>query len=140
MLTTTRARLTAIVATGALSLAGAGVAQAATNQSGLVNVSATDVQVPIGIAANVCQVSANVLASASGNQLGDCDAVSQPTADQHHGGSTNQRGLVNVSISDVQIPIGVAANVCQVSVDVLAFASGNQAGDCDAVSQVTATQ
>ena len=140
MLTTTRTRVAAIVATGAMCLGGAGMAQAQTNQSGLVNVSATQVQVPIGIAANVCQVSANVLASASGNQLGNCDAVSQPTADQNHGGSTNQRGLVNISISDVQIPIGVAANVCQVSVNVLALASGNQAGTCDAVSQVTATQ
>ena len=138
MLTKSRARFTALVAVGAMSLAGAGSAQAATNQSGLVNVSATDVQVPIGIAANVCQVSANVLASASGQQFGQCDAVSQPSADGGHGGSTNQRGLVNVSLSDIQIPVGVAANVCQVSVNVLAQASGQQAGSCDAVSQPSA--
>ena len=139
MLTTKRARLSALVATAAMSFGGAGVAEAATKQSGLVNVSATDIQVTIGIAANVCQVSANVLSSASGNQIGECDAVSQPSAnDGGDGGNTRQEGLVNISISDVQIPVGVAANVCQVSVNVLSLASGNQAGECDAASRPSA--
>jgi hypothetical protein len=140
MLTTTRARITALVATAAMSLAGTGVAQAQTNQEGLVNVSITDVQIPIGIAANVCQVSANVITAASGNQAGDCDAVSRPSAHQGGGGSTRQRGLVNVSVDDVQVPIGVAANICQVSVNVISEASGNQLGRCDAVTAPSANQ
>lgn len=116
----------------------AGSASAATNQSGLVNVSASDVTVPIGIAANVCQVSANVLSSASGGQFGQCSAVSQPSSGGGHGGSTNQTGLVNISLSGITVPVGVAANVCQVSVNVLSLASGGQAGRCSAVSQPAA--
>jgi len=45
-----------------------------------------------------------------------------------------QRGLVNVLIEDVnvQVPIGVAANVCGVSVAVLAaLPPGAQFTDCD---------
>lgn len=141
MLTTKRARFAAVAATAALSLGVAGPANAATNQQGLINVSASDVQVPIGIAANVCQVSANVLAAGSGTQgFNRCDAVSQPSAGSGgHGGSTNQKGLVNISISDVQIPIGVAANVCDVSVNLLSNLSGTQvANRCYAVSKPTA--
>ena len=138
MLTMTRGRIAAAVATAALSLGCAGAAQAQTQQEGLVNVSATDINVPIGVAANVCNVSANVIASASGNQVGDCDAVSDATATGGGHGSTKQEGLVNVNISDVDIPIGVAANVCNVSVNVITEATGNQAGRCDAVSDATA--
>ena len=41
----------------------------------------------------------------------------------------NQRGLVNVAVVDntVQIPIGIAANVCGVSVNVLSVSTGGQA-------------
>ena len=51
-------------------------------QSGLVNVNAQDlvIQVPIGIAANVCNVGANVLASAVANGAAPCDAVADPAA------------------------------------------------------------
>jgi len=99
-----------------------------------------DVQIPIGVAANVCNVSVNVITSATGNQAGDCDAVSQPEANQGGGGNTRQEGLVNVNVDDVQVPIGIAANVCNVSANVLAFASGNQVGDCDAATGPRANQ
>ena len=139
MLTTTRMRLTAVAAACSMALVGATSAHAV-SQEGLVNVSVTDVQIPIGVAANVCNVSVNVITSATGNQAGDCDAVSQPDANQGGGGNTRQEGLVNVNVDDVQVPIGIAANVCNVSANVLAFASGNQIGDCDAVTGPRANQ
>ena len=139
MLTTTRMRLTAVAAACSMALVGATSAEAA-NQRGLVNVSATDIQIPIGVAANVCNVSVNLITSATGNLLGECDAVSQVEADQNGGGNTNQQGLVNVNVDDVQVPIGIAANVCNVSANVIAFASGNAAGDCYAVTGTRAEQ
>ena len=135
-----------VAAAGALALGSAAVpASAATNQQGLVNVSltGTTIQVPIGVAAAVCGVQANVIAS--NNFLGNttCTSTSRSTATGGGGGggSTNQSGLVNVALTDttVQIPIGVAADVCGVAVNLLA--SGNVAGStaCSAVSPVTAT-
>lgn len=54
-----------------------------TQQSGLVNVALTNttVQIPIGVAANVCNVTANVLASGNFTPNGSpCMAVTQPGA------------------------------------------------------------
>lgn len=140
MLTTTRMRLTAVAAACCMALVGATTTAEAANQRGLVNVNVDDVQVPIGVAANICNVSVNVITAATGNQAGDCDAVSQPEANQGGGSNGNQRGLVNVSLTDVQIPIGIAANVCNVSANVIAQASGNQVGDCDSATGPRANQ
>ena len=84
---------------------------------------------PIGVAANVCNVSADVLSQAIGSPsgVGDCDAVAEPTATGGGNGSTRQQGLVNIAVTDVNIPIGVAANVCNVSVSVLSSAIGSPA-------------
>ena len=95
MLTTTRTRLTALAVTGALSLGGAGAAQAATQQDGLVNVNVENVtaQVPIGIAANVCDVNANVLAEQLRGGGASCDADATTIASNgpgNGGGSTQQ--------------------------------------------------
>jgi hypothetical protein len=99
-------------------------------QEGLVNVNVSGVivQLPISVAANVCEVAANVLA----RQIRDGDAA-ECTADAQSGaevpwnngnrnGNGQQRGLVNVNVSDivVQAPISVAANVCEVAVNVIA--------------------
>ncbi len=56
-------------------------------------------------------------------------------------GAQNQSGLVNVAIVDntVQIPIGVAANVCGVTVNLLASNILNGDTTCSAVSDATAT-
>jgi hypothetical protein len=136
-----------VAAAGALALGSAAApAFAATNQTGLVNVSLTDttVQVPVGVAAVVCGVQANVIAA--NNFLGNttCTSTSRSTATGGGGGgggATNQSGLVNVALTNttVQIPIGVAAAVCGVQVN--ALAAGNVAGStaCSAVSEVTAT-
>ena len=117
--------LVAVFAAATMSLGLAAPANAAT-QEGLVNVAGTDntIQVPIAVAANVCDVSVNVLAEQL-DQADNCDAVAGADASRSGGGSgpgSTQRGLVNLAIEDnvVQIPIGIAANICDVSANVLA--------------------
>ena len=113
------------------------------DQDGLVNVNLQNLQleipvsvaVPIGIAANVCNVS---VLSIQQQDDPTCNAenlsfaLSKAIANQMletgggngGGGKNNQNGLVNVNIQDLQLavpvsvaaPIGVAANVCNVSV------------------------
>lgn len=130
------------------------LAQPNNDQSGLVNVNLQDlalqipvsVALPIGIAANVCNVSVIEV-----RELGDtgCTAESNSTALSRsvadtmlgtggNGGSrNNQSGLVNVNVQEVivqvpvslAVPIGVAANVCNVSVIEL---QETGATDCDA--------
>jgi hypothetical protein len=149
----------------ALALGAPGTAMAQTNdQDGLVNVNLQDiavaipvsVAVPIGVAANVCDV--NVLSLHE--QIGDmtCTATNNSTAlsraiafaitDPNGGGgggaSNEQSGLVNVNVQDlalavpvsVAVPVGVAANVCGVSV----LSLHEQTGDmtCDAENTSTA--
>jgi hypothetical protein len=88
-------------------------------------------------------VQANVIAS--NNFLGNstCTSTSRPTATGGGGGggSTNQQGLVNVALTGntIQVPVGVAANVCGVQANVIA--SGNFAGNalCDSASRPGAT-
>jgi hypothetical protein len=144
MLRTTRARLAALATTGALAMGVAAPAEAA-NQNGLVNVdlSGNTVQVPVAVAANICGVQANVIAANNfgGNAL--CESASRSTADgggNGGGGQTDQDGLVNVAITDntVQIPIGIAANVCGVQANVLA--AGNFGGNavCDSATRSNA--
>jgi hypothetical protein len=97
----------------------------------LVNVQIGDITalVPVGVAANVCDVNANVLAEQA--RLGDatCTATAESIAtpgqgNGNGGGGGHQAGnsLVNVQIGDVTImlPIALAANVCDVNVNVLA--------------------
>ena len=105
-------------------------------QEGLVNVNVSGVriQVPISVAANVCDVNVNVLA----RQLdapAECEANAESDAVSAgiEGPPPEQNGLVNVNISDVivQLPITVAANVCDVNVNVLATQIDRPA-ECDA--------
>ena len=120
--------LTAVLAAVAASPA------AAQRQDGLVNVAITDttIQVPIGVAANVCGVGANVLSTAANLGDVDCDAQGVAIAQNGgggNGGSPNQSGLINLAITNttVQVPVAVAANICGVRVNVLA--RGLNAGD-----------
>ncbi len=79
-------RILAVLAVTAL-MAVATVAPALAQQRGIVNVDVdvTDnvliVQVPIGIAANICGVDANVLAQQRGQQDVACEANAASTAD-----------------------------------------------------------
>jgi hypothetical protein len=129
-------------AVAVLSLSvGAGSAGAQTTQNGLVNLNLENVtvQVPVGVAANVCDVNVAVLATLV--DLGTtqtCTAVADATAqDVTVGaptGTTTQNGLVNVNLSDVtiQVPVAVALNICDVNVAVLAVLVDPAGATCDA--------
>lgn len=115
----------AVAATG-IGICGSGVQAAPVTQQGLVNVNLSDivVQVPIGIAANICDVNVAVLVSELRDDAAICDADASPTATvtrSGDGGPVTQNGLVNVNATDlvVQVPIGIAANICDVNVAVL---------------------
>ena len=124
--------------TAALALA-VMAAPASAQQEGLVNVAITDntVQVPVAVAANVCDVDVNVLASdiRDGSALCNADADSTATAARGGGGGGGpQSGLINIDISDntVQVPISVAANVCDLNVGVLVQNLRDGDSDCAA--------
>ena len=121
--------------------AGAGTGAAQTNQTGLVNISVsnTTIQLPIALAANVCDVNIGLLATlldAGPTQCG-ADAMATAVDTGGGGGATNQTGLVNVSISDttVQVPIAFAINVCDVNAAVLALLIDGGVADCDAAAR-----
>lgn len=128
---------TALAAGATVSMAAPALAAPPT-QSGLVNVNVSDlvVQVPIGIAANVCDVDVAVLVQDLIDDAAACNASATPdaTADitRPAGGPTTQEGLVNVNVSDIaiQAPIGVVANVCDVNVAVLTGLLADDAAAC----------
>jgi hypothetical protein len=140
-------RLTMAALVAAVScLAAASGASAQTHQSGLVNVAVVDntVQIPIGIAANVCDVAVNVLATATATAPADCTAMAPATAYSTGGGGGgggSQSGLVNLWVSNntIQVPIGIAANICDVAANVLAQGTATGPASCDAVGNASAT-
>jgi hypothetical protein len=108
-------------------------APAFAQQEGLVNVdvSGNTVQVPVAVAANVCDIAVDVLsADFVGTEETACSVDETVAAtndfpgyeDKPGNGSGKQNGLVNVSVegNTVQVPIGVAANVCDIDANVLA--------------------
>jgi hypothetical protein len=130
----------------ALSL-GAGLApvQAAPVQEGLVNVYVedTNVQIPIAVAANVCNVSVNVLATFAGPTPTDCEALAQAEAENKQGPRNRpvkQEGLINIALVDtnVQVPVAAAANLCGISVNILAETLGTGGTTCDAMANSSA--
>lgn len=137
----------ALCAAGTLAFSAA-PSQAADNRAGdsLVNVQVGDVliQAPIAVAANLCDIAVNVLARSA--SLGDtqctADAESVASPGTGDGGGGNRAGdsLVNVQIGDItaQLPIAVAANVCDVAVNVLAAHLRAGETTCEAVATSTA--
>lgn len=128
---------------GTLSLGAAAPAAAQpTVQNGLVNVNAGDVtvQVPIAIAANICDVTVAVLVSDLRDGSAVCDAFAESDATvtpAEPGGPVFQEGLINVNIGDVtvQVPIAAAANICDVTVAILASdLLDDGEASCDAVA------
>jgi hypothetical protein len=97
----------------------------AATQEGLVNVNIEDVtvQIPVAVAANVCDVTVGVLVDTLTEAPSDCQAGTIALAESSGGGggNTKQNGLVNVNLQDVevQVPIGIAANICDVTAGVL---------------------
>lgn len=138
-----------LLASAALGLAGVTMTSApafAATQRGLVNVNVEDVtvQIPIGIAANVCDVDVAVLAQGLVSGPTDCDATAESVAvsTPTHGRGAHQEGLVNVNLDDVTVlvPVAVAANICDVDVAVLSglLLSGPTTCDTDAESMASA--
>ncbi|MFL5952165.1 MAG: hypothetical protein ACJ74M_11235 [Gaiellaceae bacterium] len=137
----------AAFAAALLCLAGASAASAQTHQNGLVNLNLENVtvQVPIGVAANVCDVNVAILAN-----LVDTDTAQQCTALANTAasavtvgaptGTTTQNGLVNVNVSNVtiQVPIAAAVNICDVDAAVLAALSDVGGSSCDATANSSA--
>jgi hypothetical protein len=125
-------------------------ASAQPEQNGLVNIIVDDVtvQVPVSVAANICDVNVGILAAQLDVGDTNCTATSESTASRgpdggggmssNDGQGPDQDGLVNVIITDVtaQVPISIAANVCDVNVGVLARQLRAGETDCqaDAVS------
>jgi hypothetical protein len=129
-----------------LALAGVALAASpasAAQQRGLVNVNVEDVliQVPVSVAANVCDVTVVALAQQIGEGPTSCEseaesmAISTPT----QGRGAHQEGLVNVNLDDITVlvPIAVAANVCDVTVAVLSTALLEGPTTCDALAEST---
>ena len=121
-----RRTVAALAATVAVAAAFAAPASAQNQQNGLVNVAVEDVvvQVPVAVAANICDVNVAVLANVA-DDAAACEATANSTATRgpnSNGPPTRQEGLVNVLLDDVlvQVPVSVAANVCDVNVAVLA--------------------
>ena len=124
---------------GAVSIASSASAAPVT-QRGLVNVNLTDVAVavPVALAANVCDVNVAVLVNLLADGSAPCSASADPTSTitMPDGGPVHQNGLVNVNITDlvVQVPIGIAANICDVDAGVLVSRLRDGASPCDATA------
>jgi hypothetical protein len=136
-------RLTMAAFVAAVScLTGASAAGAQTHQNGLVNLNLENVtvQVPIGVAANVCDVNVAVLANlVDTGTTQQCTALANTDASAVTVGAptgTIQNGLVNVNLSNVtvQVPIAAAVNICDVNAAVLAALSDVAGSSCDATA------
>jgi len=129
-----------------VGLAGIVSADAATavEQSGLVNLNLTGVtvQLPVALAANLCDVTVGVLVEELSDGSSPCEASSNSDAavTTQDGGPVEQDGLVNVNVTDVvvQAPIAIAANVCDVTVGVLVERLLDSASPCDATASADA--
>src|SRR6187551_3671546 len=103
-------------AAGTWGVAGATAPPAPVVQEGLVNLNLTGVtaQLPIDLAANLCDVTVGVLVSELDDGSAPCEASSNSAAavTTEDGGPVSQEGLVNVNVTDVvvQAPISVVAN------------------------------
>ena len=121
------------------------------NEAGnsLVNVQVGDITilVPVAVAANLCDISVNVLARELDTGDASCEATAESVATPGNGGGPgggggNQAGdsLVNVQIGDItaKLPIAVAANVCDVAVNILARQLNTGDAACTATSDAEA--
>lgn len=133
-----------ILIAGTVSLGAASPAAAQpTFQRGLVNVNVQDVtiQVPVAVAANICDVTVAVLVSDLRDGSAVCEAFAESDATvtpaPPGGGPVFQRGLINVNISGItiQVPIAAAVNLCDVTVAILATdLLDDGEATCDAVA------
>lgn len=138
---------TAVAAVGLGTLGASNATAAPVDQNGLVNVFVDDttVQIPIAVAANVCGVAVNVIATQATGGDTTCDAFANAEANNRGGrdrtGPVRQSGLINLFLDDttVQVPVAVAANLCDMDVNVLARQLGLGDVECDAASNGSAS-
>ena len=140
--------LVLLTLTGMLSFGAAVPAVAQGNRAGdtLVNVQISDVEVliPVSVAANLCDINVNVLADQVHSGDTDCEATAESIASPGTGtGGGNRAGnsLVNVQISDVDVfvPVGIAANLCDVNANVLAEQLHTGEATCTATAESIAS-
>jgi hypothetical protein len=135
-----KSKLLAATAVATAAFAVGAAPASAQNQQGLVNVAIEDVtvQVPVSIAANVCDL--NVVAIAELVDEGsECVATADSAASagaSPNGPPARQEGLVNVLVDDViiQVPVAVAANICDVNVVILGRVL-DEGSACEAVAE-----
>jgi hypothetical protein len=134
--------VTVVGATGFLGIAGTTSANAQPQQNGLVNVALVDttIQVPIAVAANICDLNVNALAEQLALGPTECGADAEATAvdsDSPGNSPVRQSGLVNIFAEDttIQVPVAVAANLCDVDVNVLARQLSAGDTTCTAVGE-----
>ena len=119
-------------------------AGAPVDQDGLanINLTGTSVQVPVALAATVCDLEVAVLVDDLSDGAAPCPASSESNAEitTPDGGPVEQDGLVNVNITDlvVQVPVSLAANVCDVTVAALVDTAEDTAAPCDAAGAAEA--
>ena len=103
-----------------------GTASAQAPQGGLVDVDIADVtfQVPLAVAAHICDVDGNDLFADLQDGTAQCGTGTITlTGDMEGGESPRHSDLINVQITgvdDAQVPLGMAATVCGVAVNQLA--------------------
>jgi ChpA-C len=109
-----------------------------------VSLENTTVQIPVSVAANVCDVNVAALARLIAIGPTTCDATSSSGATVPltvgGAGPTTQTGLVNVALTNttIQVPISAAANICGVDVAVLAVLASPTGASCTATSHSNA--
>jgi hypothetical protein len=97
----------------------------------------------VAVAADICGVQANVIATNTfgGNAICTSTSSSTATGGGGGGGTTTQEGLVNVALTGntVQVPVGVAADVCGVAVNVITSGTFGGNAVCSTIAQPGAT-
>src|SRR5688500_12255127 len=103
----------------------------------VVDISDLSVTVPVPLAADLCDLPADAPSPHSG--LGDADCAATPSAiatagSGSDGDPADQDGLVNVNVSNItaQAPLALAANICDVDVNVLSTVIQLGQAECDA--------
>lgn len=137
-----RKTFVSLVAAVCMAVAATVAPATAANQNGLVNINVEDniVQVPVAVAANVCDINVAVLTGLLADTGSTtCTALAESgamvTARPNNSGATRQNGLINVNLENntIQIPIAAAANICDVNVGILVGAIlEDDATECDA--------
>jgi hypothetical protein len=147
----TKRRLLGVTAATAATFTAFGASNVAAqpiDQDGLVNVVLTDttIQVPIALAANICDVDVNVIASQATAGDTTCTALANAEANdpgrRDNGGPVRQSGLVNLFIDNttVQVPVAAAINLCDVNANVLAQQLELGEAECEATAESIASR